>query len=258
MGTPMARHLLDDGHTVAVWNRTPQRAHELRDAGARAASTPAQAAADADVVFVCVTDGAAVEEVIFGAAGVATGAAPGTTIVDHSTIHPQQSRDFARRLAALGIGFIDAPVSGGPSGAQAGTLAVFLGGTPDDVARVRPLIASYAATVTHIGPAGAGQLAKSCNQAVVTATVAIWSEMIGYARANGLDPALVVEAVEGGWADSPIRRAFGPRLAAGALGNTGALWIKDLGIVADVAAHARAAIPVTAVVTEQLRKLFEA
>ena len=253
----MARRLLDANGALAVWNRSPERLRGLLEAGAVAAGSPAQAAADAEAVFLCVTDGDAVERVLFGPDGIADGATRGTTVVDHSTIHPAQARDFAQRLAQRGIGFVDAPVSGGTGGAAAGTLATFLGGDAADVERVRPLLEAYTAKITHMGPSGSGQLTKSCNQAVVTTTVAIWAEVIAYARANGLDPALVVEAVEGGWADSPIRSTFGPRLASGALHGSGSLFLKDLGIVADVAARSHTPIPVTDVVTERIRRLYE-
>ena len=256
IGTPMARRLLDAGCDLTVWNRSPERTRELVEAGASAASSPAAAVRAAGVVFVCLTDGDAVEQVAFGDGGIVHGALPGAVVVDHSTIHPAQARAIAQRFADAGIGFVDAPVSGGVAGARAGTLATFLGGRDADVERVLPLVAAYAAKRTHVGGSGAGQLAKSCNQAVVTATFAIWAEMVAYARANGLDPAVLVEAVEGGWADSPICRAFGPQLAAERLETSGALWIKDLGIVADIAVRSNAAIPVTAVVTQRLRTIF--
>jgi 2-hydroxy-3-oxopropionate reductase len=249
MGAPMARRLVAAGHTVIVWNRSAARLRSLLEAGATGAESPAAVGARCDATFICVTDGDAVEDIVFGSRGVAEGAAPATLVVDHSTIHPAQTRRFAQRLAAASVGWVDAPVSGGPGGAQAGSLASFLGGSEADVARVRPWLAAYVGKATHMGPSGSGQIAKSCNQSVVASTVAIWAEVIAYARANGVDPGLVVEAVEGGWADSPIRRTFGAAMANGGLRSARqTLILKDLNIVSDVATASQSAMPVTSLV----------
>lgn len=249
MGAPMARRLVAADHTVIVWNRSAARLRSVLEAGATEAESPASVGSRCEATFMCVTDGDAAEEIVFGSNGLAEGAAPGSLVVDHSTIHPAQTRRFAERLSAASVGWVDAPVSGGPGGAQAGTLASFLGGSEADVARVRPWIAAYVGKATHVGPTGSGQIAKSCNQAVVASTVAIWAEVIAYARANGVDPALVVEAVEGGWADSPIRRTFGPAMANGGTRSARhTLILKDLNIISDVATASQSAMPVTSLV----------
>jgi 3-hydroxyisobutyrate dehydrogenase-like beta-hydroxyacid dehydrogenase len=256
MGGPMASRLAAAGHQVVVWARTPAAVAPLVAAGAVAAASPAAAAAQSEVLFVCVTDGDAVEAVVFGDSGASSGMRPGGVVVDHSTIHPQTTRALAERLSAAGASWVDAPVSGGVGGARAGTLSCFLGGEDAAVARVRPLIAAYCANVTHAGPAGAGQLVKSCNQAIVGGTVALWAETLSYARRCGLDPALVVDALAGGWADSAIRAAHGHDLAAGRFAAArGNLLLKDLEIIGDVARRAGAPMPVGAEVLQLYRLL---
>jgi 3-hydroxyisobutyrate dehydrogenase len=257
MGVPMVRRLLDAGHRVVVWGRTPSRLQTVLDAGATAAASPAELAASCDGVLLCVTDGDAVEAVVFGPRGVAEGAKRGAIVVDHSTIHPETTRLAARRLRSAGVAWVDAPVSGGAKGAAAGTLSIFLGGDATDVDRVRPWIAAYAGNVTHIGPAGSGQVAKSCNQAVVAATVGLWAEVIAYARRCGIDPDLMVDALEGGWADSAIRRMHGHDLVAGRYRRTpGLIILKDLDIIGDMARMTRSPIPVTESVATLFRLLL--
>lgn len=248
IGKPMALQLVRAGHRVVVWGRTTAKLQPALDAGATAAASPAELAAACDAVFLCVTDGDAVEEVVFGPRGVAEGARRGSLIVDHSTIHPETARLASRRLASSGVGWVDAPVSGGAIGAKAGTLSVFLGGDDGDVARVRPWLAAYARNVTHMGPVGSGEAAKSCNQAVVATTIALWAEVIAYARRSGLDPDQLVDALAGGWADSEIRRVHGHDLAAGRFKRTPtAIILKDLDIIGDVAAATKSPMPLTAV-----------
>jgi 3-hydroxyisobutyrate dehydrogenase len=246
IGKPMCLQLVAAGHRVRVWGRTPAKLQPALDAGAAAATSPAALAAESDAVFLCVTDGDAVEEVVFGPNGVAEGARRGSIVVDHSTIHPETARLAARRLRGNGVTWVDAPVSGGAVGAKAGTLSVFLGGDEADVARVTPWLAAYARNVTHMGPVGSGEAAKSCNQAVVAASIALWAEVIAYARRCGLDPDLVVDALAGGWADSEIRRVHGHDLVTGRFRRTPTfILLKDLDIIGDVAATTKAPMPIT-------------
>jgi 3-hydroxyisobutyrate dehydrogenase-like beta-hydroxyacid dehydrogenase len=257
IGLPMALRLIAAGHRVVVWGRTAANLQSALDAGATAAASPAELAAQCDAVVLCVTDGDAVEEVVFGARGVAEGARRGSLIVDHSTIHPETARLAWRRLHGAGIGWVDAPVSGGAGGAQAGTLATFLGGEPGDVERVRPWISAYANHVTHMGPVGSGQVAKSCNQAVVAATVALWAEIIAYARRCGIDPDVLVDAVQGGWADSEIRRVHAHDMVAGRFRRApGSIILKDLEIIGDMARSTTSPMPVTGAVTSLYRLLL--
>jgi len=257
MGVPMVRRLLAAGHRVLVWGRTQSRLQPVVDAGATAASSPAELAGACDGVLLCVTDGDAVEQVVFGPRGVAEGARRGALVLDHSTIHPETAKLASRRLRSAGVAWVDAPVSGGAKGAEAGTLSIFLGGEAADVERVRPWIAAYAGNVTHMGPVGSGQIAKSCNQAVVAATVGLWAEVIAYARRCGIDPDVLIDALEGGWADSAIRRVHGHDLVAGRYRRTpGLIILKDLDIIGDMARTTKSPMPVTESVATLFRLLL--
>jgi len=257
IGTPMALQLLRAGHRLVVWGRTPSRLQPALDAGATTAESPAAVARACEAVLLCVTDGDAVEDVVFGPRGVAEGATRGMVIVDHSTIHPETTRLASRRLRSAGVAWVDAPVSGGAKGAEAGTLSVFLGGEPADVERVKPWIAAYAGNVTHIGGVGSGQVAKSCNQAIVASTVGMWAEVIAYARRCGVDPDLIVDALDGGWADSAIRRVHGHDLVAGRFRRTpGLIILKDLDIIGDMARMTKSPMPVTETVATLFRLLL--
>ncbi|WP_322059796.1 NAD(P)-dependent oxidoreductase [Paraburkholderia sp. J63] len=264
MGAPMIRHLLRAGHAVRVWNRTPEKAEALVADGAQVAATPAGLAQHADVVLLCVADGAAVEQVVFGEHGLLAAAerkGEGSQavrvrrIVDHSSIPPELTRELAARAAALGVGWVDAPVSGGVAGAQAGSLAIMAGGAAEDVDAVAPMLAAYAARMTHMGGPGAGQTTKLCNQAIVTATVAAIAEAVGLARRSGIDAAKLPEALAGGWADSTLLRTFVPRMTQDDLVPIGALktFQKDVDTVADAARLTGTPMPVAGAVQQILR-----
>lgn len=257
IGLPMVLRLVAAGHRVVVWGRTAANLQPALDAGAVAAASPAELAAQCESTFLCVTDGDAVEAVVFGPRGVAEGARRGSLVIDHSTIHPETARLAARRLRGAGVGWVDAPVSGGAGGATAGTLATFLGGGDADVARVRPWVAAYANHVTHMGAVGSGQVAKSANQAIVASTVALWAEVIAYARRCGIDPDVLVDALQGGWADSEIRRVHAHDMVAERFRRApGLIILKDLEIIGDMARASTSAMPVTAAVTSLYRLLL--
>jgi 2-hydroxy-3-oxopropionate reductase len=281
MGAPMIRRLLRAGHAVHVWNRTRAKAEALAADGAKVVDTPRQLAGRCEAVLLCLADAAAVEETVFGAAGLLSAA--GTReprrvrwIVDHSSIPPAATRAFARRAAesaagvpgekaspaglgdsvsAAGIGWIDAPVSGGVAGAQAGTLAIMAGGAAGDVDAVKPLLAAYAARVTHMGEVGAGQTAKLCNQTIVTATIAAIAEAVSLAQRSGIDAARLTEALAGGWADSVLLRTFVPRMTQSGLAPIGALrtFQKDVDAVAATAYETGTPMPVSSTVQQLLR-----
>lgn len=261
MGAPMIRHLLGAGHAVRVWNRTPAKAEALVADGAQVAATPREMAQHADVVLLCVADAAAVDAVVFGAHGLLDERAGEADrprvrrIVDHSSIPPDATRALAARAAALGVGWVDAPVSGGVGGAQAGTLAVMAGGEAADVEAVAPILAAYSARVTHMGAVGAGQTTKLCNQAIVTATVAAIAEAVSLARRSGIDAAKLPEALAGGWADSTLLRMFVPRMTQDGLEPIGALktFQKDVDTVAAAAAQTGTPMPVSGTVQQLLR-----
>ena len=237
IGTPMALRVVAAGHRVQGYDILEDNLAAALAQGAVRAHAAADAAAGAEVVFLCLPDTDAVESAVFGPAGVAAGAPRGAIIVDHSSILPDRSRAMAQRAQAdHGIGWIDAPVSGGPGAASAGTLTAWLGGDTALVARASPWIATYASRISHMGASGLGQVAKSCNQAVVCVTVAAWAEMLRYARHAGLDAPFLVETLEGSGSDSLIRHAFGRGLAEGRFPELSRRnMTKDLKIIADLA-----------------------
>ncbi|WP_069265744.1 NAD(P)-dependent oxidoreductase [Paraburkholderia nodosa] len=259
MGAPMIRHLLRAGHAVRVWNRSPAKAQALIADGAQVAATPGELAREADVVLLCVADAAAVEQVVFGEHGLLAGT-PGASvrvrrIVDHSSIPPDATRRLAERAAAFGVGWIDAPVSGGVAGAQNGTLAIMAGGAAADVEAVTPILGAYAARVTHMGGVGAGQTTKLCNQAIVTATVAAIAEAVSLARRSGIEAAKLPEALAGGWADSTLLRTFVPRMTQDGFESIGTLktFQKDVDTIAAAAAQTGTPMPVSGTVQQLLR-----
>ncbi|AOJ63000.1 2-hydroxy-3-oxopropionate reductase [Burkholderia ubonensis] len=258
MGAPMIRHLLAAGHRVGVWNRTRAKSEALAADGARVVDTPRALAEQVETVLLCVLDARAVGDVVFGPDGLLSGDAAARRvrrIVDHSSIPPGVTRDYAKRAADLGVGWVDAPVSGGVPGAQAGTLAVMAGGRAEDLDAVRPLIDAYAARITHMGDAGAGQTTKLCNQAIVTATVTAIAEAVGLAQASGIDAARLAQALAGGWADSVLLQTFVPRMTSGGHTPIGALgtFQKDVDTIADAARDTGAVMPVSATVQQVLR-----
>jgi 2-hydroxy-3-oxopropionate reductase len=258
MGAPMAGNLLRAGHDVAVWARRREAAQPLVERGARFCATPAALAADAEVLFTVVTAGSDVEAVVCGADGMAAGARAGTVIVDHSTIAPAAARAIAARLAERGIDFLDAPVSGGGAGAQAATLSIMVGGEAAALARVHPLLAALGKTIVHVGPSGAGQVAKACNQLVMVAAIQACAESVRLAAAHGLDFGRLLPALAAGSAGSRVLDVFGARMAARdfAAGVAARLHHKDFALLMYAAALAGAPLPVGAQVGQQLNSLM--
>jgi len=261
MGTPMTRRLLKAGYQVSVWNRSEGKVAPLVEAGARHGASPRDIMADSDIVFMCVTDAAAVEEVIFGAEGLSMAPGAGKLVVDFSSIHPDAARDLATRLkAANGAGWIDAPVSGGTKGAEEGTLAIMAGGDAADIERVRPYVLAMARRFTHMGPTGAGQTAKLCNQVIVGCAMAVLAEATRLAVNAGIDANRLPEALAGGFADSIPLQLFVPRMVQGIhsppLGHI-ATMLKDLDTVADVAQTTSTPVPM-ATLAGQLFRLAKA
>jgi 3-hydroxyisobutyrate dehydrogenase-like beta-hydroxyacid dehydrogenase len=210
MGTPMARRLCEAGHNVHVWNRTASKAQALQDHGATAHISPALAAHQADITITMLQDGPAVEDVLFKQ-GAAKGIRPGSLVVDMSSIQPREARDHAARLAALQVACLDAPVSGGTVGAEAGTLAIMAGGRANDFARALPLL-QVLGRATHVGPLGSGQLAKLANQMIVGITIGAVAEALLFAARGGADMGKVREAISGGFAESRILQVHGQRM----------------------------------------------
>jgi 3-hydroxyisobutyrate dehydrogenase len=260
MGSAMAGHLLATGFPLTVWNRTPARAARLREAGARESATPGELAAASDIVVICVSDSPDVDAVLFGPDGVASGISSGALVVDCSTVAPQTARSAAERLGTAGVGFVDAPVSGGSEGAQKATLTIFCGGSQEDVERARPVLSAIGKTITHVGPVGAGQAVKAVNQVILAGTYLGVAEGIVLAMKAGLDVEQVVEALGGGAAQSWVLANRSGRMIANdyPLGFKVALHLKDLRIALDLAAELDASLPVTDLCAAIERELMAA
>lgn len=211
MGRPMATNLLEGGYPLTAWNRTRIKAEALKPAGAIVAETAAQAVAGADLVFAMLENGAVVEDVLFGSGAIAASLELGSLFIDCSSIEPSQARAHGKRLTDMGIGYLDAPVSGGTIGAQEATLAIMAGGAEEDFVRAKPVFEKLGRP-THVGPAGCGQLAKLCNQAIVGVTVTVLAEALLLASVGGADPAAVRQAMMGGFADSRVLQYQGQRM----------------------------------------------
>ena len=252
MGAAMAANLARAGFPVTAWNRSPGRALELDGLGVKRAATPAAVARATDVLVVCVSDTPDVDAVLFGPEGVSDGARPGQLVIDCSTISPSATREFAARLAAIGVELVDAPVSGGSEGAQKGTLTIFCGGDAAAVERARPVLAAMGKTITHVGPSGAGQAVKAVNQVILAGTYIGVAEGIVLALKAGLDVDQVVTALGGGAAQSWVLANRSGRMIANdyPLGFKVALHRKDLGIALDLARDIGAELPVAKLAAE--------
>ncbi|CAN5228483.1 NAD(P)-dependent oxidoreductase [soil metagenome] len=251
----MALRILQAGFDLQVWNRSAAKAAALVARGARLATTPAALARDVDVLCLCLTDDRAVEQVIFGSDGVAAPLPKDLVVVDHSTIHPSATRAIAQRFAALGGHWVDAPVSGGVTGAEQGILTVFAGGAADAVERVRPVVMSFARRMTHLGPVGSGQAAKACNQMISFGTAAVLAEALHLASRLGLDVARLPQALEGGLADSAVLRRSAPAMVSGELTGSTLTALKDLEIIVGLAHEAGAPVPMIGLLTSLFRLL---
>ncbi len=258
MGRPMALHLVRAGHALSVYARRAEAAQPLVDAGARRLATPAEVAAASEVVFVMVTTGADVEDVALGEDGIVHGARPGTVLVDMGTIPPGTARRIAAALAAKGIETIDAPVSGGEVGAQNATLAIMAGGKAEVLERVRPLLEKLGKTIVHIGPSGAGQVAKACNQMIMVSCIEAVAEAMLLATQSGADPEKVRLALTGGSAGSRVLEVFGAKMTARDFkaGVEARLHHKDFGILLNEAVTLGAPLPIAAQVWQQLNALM--
>jgi 3-hydroxyisobutyrate dehydrogenase len=252
MGRPMAKNLLKAGFSVTAYNRSPGPREELAEAGADVVTAPREAAAGTEVVITNVTDSPDVEQVILGSDGVIEGAAPGTLVIDMSTISPEVTRRIGAALAERGVTMLDAPVSGGDAGAIAGTLAIMVGGDAKDVERARPLFEAMGQRITHCGPLGSGQTVKLCNQVAITGALLGVCEALLFAQKSGVDPAVMVEAIAAGAAGSwqlsnlgpkMIKRDFAPGFKVG-------LMRKDLRLALENAQQQDIALPGLALVAQ--------
>ena len=255
MGRGMAANLISAGHQLTVWNRTPEKADGL---GATLADRPQAVGPESDIVFVCVSNTADVEEVVFGEMGVIHGMTEGDILVDHSTISPVATAEFASQAMSLGIEWVDAPVSGGSEGAVNGTLAVMAGGAAEALERVRPFMEAFSTSIVHVGEKpGSGQLAKAVNQVLVALHALAVSESLLLADAAGLDLRTTLSAVEGGAAGSWMLSNRGPQVIDRdwSPGFTIDLQQKDNRIVLDTADALGVPLPGVALVFQLYRSL---
>lgn len=258
MGLPMAGHLLAAGHELAVWARRPASAAPLAQRGVAVCASPAELAARSEVVVTIVTSSPDVEHLAFGPAGLAAGFGPGGIHVDMSTIAPGAARHLAAEYAARGLGWVDAPVSGGEVGAREASLAIMAGAEPAVLEQVRPLLLALGKKLVHIGPPGAGQVAKACNQLIMVAAIQACAEALSLAQASGVDLAAVRTALLGGSAASRVLEVMGERMVRRdfAAGIEARLHHKDFGLAMNDAVRLGCPLPVGAQVWQQLNALM--
>ena len=258
LGAAIMRRLIDCGFAPVVWNRDKAKLKPLLAAGAKEAGSPAELAGNSTFVITCVSDGVALENVVFGEDGVAKSGSSGKVLVDMSTCAAAHTRDMAARLAAqCGMAWLDAPISGGAPAAREGKMAIMVGGKADIFERARPLWDALAGRATLMGANGAGQATKMINQVLVSTGLAVLAEACAFAERAGIDAAKIPQALAGGRADSRQLQEMFPKMVASDFSITGraTLMLKDLELIHDLARHVGAPLPVTAGVTELFRKM---
>lgn len=257
MGKPMTLRLLEAGFRVNVWNRDRKKLVPVADAGALPAQSVEALVQASSLVMLCLADTAAVEAVVFGPGGVAEAGRAEKLLIDLSSIHPDATVDFARRIGErCGMEWVDAPVSGGVAGAEEGTLTIMAGGKPEAVERARPVLAPLSRRVTHMGGVGSGQVTKICNQMIVGCNVLVIAEMIALARRAGVDAAKIPEALSGGFADSTPLKILGPQMATETFDPV--KWrvktlLKDLSMAVDLAGRRGAATPMSGLAAQLMQ-----
>lgn len=214
MGLPMTTRLLQAGFSVSVWNRDRSKCQTLQAKSAHTAQNLADMAAHCDVIMLCVSDTQAVEDVVFGVNGLFPHLRNGQIIVDFSSISPMATRDFASRVSAMGVDWIDCPVSGGVIGAEQGTLVMMAGGKADRIQQITPFLTPLSQRITRMGETGAGQVTKVCNQLIVAANAMLIAEAVAIAETAGVDASLLAPALAGGFADSKPFQILTPRMAS--------------------------------------------
>jgi len=253
MGSAMVSRLLGAGHSVRVWNRSPEKARPLVQLGAVAVESPADMAQHCELVILCLTDEAAVSDLVLGPHGLLRNGAV-RVVLDHSSISPEATARLASQVkSAAGIDWVDAPVSGGVSGATSGTLAIMAGGDPGALAAAMPYMQAYSRQVTHLGRSGAGQWAKLCNQTMVATTLCAIAEAVHLAQRAGIDAGKLPQALAGGWADSVLLQTFVPRMLAPPDESIGsvATMLKDVDNIVEAAHTVNAYAPVLAAVHQR-------
>jgi 3-hydroxyisobutyrate dehydrogenase len=252
MGVGMALNILKAGHDVTVHNRTREKEEAVAGGGAQRAESPRQAAEGAEIIITMVSDTPDVEEVVLGAEGIIHGAPQGAIVIDMSTISPAATRQMAEELGKKGIKMLDAPVSGGPEGANQGTLAIMVGGDPDDFAKALPILDIMGKTVTHVGPIGAGQITKAINQIIISGTYLTVAEGLTLGMKAGLDMEKVIAAISGGAASSWVLHNRGINVVNNTypLGFRVKLHHKDLRIALETARELGVTLPAASLVAQ--------
>ncbi|MDP8942694.1 MAG: 2-hydroxy-3-oxopropionate reductase [Actinomycetota bacterium] len=258
MGWPMAENLREEGYELVVYNRTEEKADEFVEGGGEKATSPREAAERSDVVITMLPESPQVEEMVLGEDGVAEGLSEGKLYIDMSSIAPATSRGVHEALEEKGVEAVDAPVSGGQPAAESGELAIMVGGSDDAVERARPILEVMGKAVTHIGPPGAGQVAKAANQVVVALTIQAVAEALTLARKSGVDAAKVREALLGGLAQSKILEVHGERMLEHEFdpGFKLSLHRKDLAIALEAAREEGVPLLATAQAAEVMNALL--
>ncbi|WP_312257430.1 NAD(P)-dependent oxidoreductase [Stutzerimonas nitrititolerans] len=257
MGLRMCRRLIAAGFPLTVWNRSPDKCAPLVEAGARQVGSPAELCAAADIVLLCLADTAVVREVVFGAGGIVEGARVGQVLVDHSSLEPAATRAMAAELESRsGMRWVDAPVSGGTAGAEAGSLAIMAGGRTDDVERVRPVLMHLGQRLTYMGEIGAGQVTKACNQMIVACNALVIAEVVALAERSGVDASLIAPALAGGFADSRPLQFLAPQMASSEFEPI--KWhvrtlLKDLDTAVQLSREEGSATPMTGLAAQLMR-----
>jgi 2-hydroxy-3-oxopropionate reductase len=261
LGSAIIERLLQCGFSVTVWNRDRRKLTPLIDLGAVPAETPAELARGADRVLTCVTAGPAVEAIVFGDDGVASCGSPDKLLIDMSTVDATHTKQMAARLReGCGMGWLDAPISGGAPAAREGRMAVMVGGSDQDFERAKPVWDALAGRCTHMGANGAGQSTKMVNQVLVSCTFAILAEACGLAERAGIDARRIPGALQGGRADSRLLQEFFPKMASSefSVESTIVTMMKDLRMIGDLAGDVDADMPVTELVTGIYQKMIAA
>ena len=257
MGRPAALNLIRSGCSLRVYARRAEAMQPLVEAGAKACSSPRDLAEKADIIFVNVSDTPDVEEVVLGDQGIIEGARPGSVVVDMSTVSPAATRAMATKLRQKGIEMLDAPVSGGQQGAIDGTLSIMVGGREETFQRVLPLFRVMGSNIVLTGGNGAGQVTKACNQVVIAQTIAAVGEAFLLAKASGVDPAKVRQALLGGFAQSRVLETHGQRMLDQNFepGFKARLHKKDMRIVLETASDLGVGLPGAALATQFINAL---
>lgn len=255
MGKPMCANLIKAGYSLTVWNRSQPGIDTVVGYGAAAGESPADVAAKSDIIITIVTDSPDVEKVILGPNGVLEGVKPGSVVIDMSTISPSVTREVAAALLSKDVEMLDAPVSGGDVGAKAGTLSIMVGGKDEVFERCLPVFQAMGKNIVHIGPNGAGQTCKLCNQIAVAVNMLAGCEAIMFAAKSGIDPKKMLDAISAGAAGSWMISNLGPRIVNGdfAPGFMIKLAQKDLRLVLETANEIQLPLPGTALMNQVWR-----